>query len=107
MEYGFVRVRLPEADEKLTMVVVKGGGARPMMLLTNVEVERNRRSCRFVVQAYLRRWQIEETIRCMRQSYGIENVRLLTYGRLRTTLCVNNLETLSRMEFTVEGGVRR
>jgi hypothetical protein len=51
-----------------------------------VEVERSRRSCWFVVQAYLRRWQIEETIRCMKQSYGIENVRLLTYGRLRNMM---------------------
>jgi hypothetical protein len=86
MEYGFVRVRLPEAAEELTMVVVKGFGAEPMMLLTNVEVVRSRRSCWFVVQAYLRRWQIEETIRCMKQSYGIENVRLLTYGRLRNMM---------------------
>jgi hypothetical protein len=86
LEYGFVRVRLPEADKELTMVVVKGFGAQPMMLLTNVEVVRSRRSCWFVVQAYLRRWQIEETIRCMKQSYDIENVRLLTYGRLRNMM---------------------
>ena len=66
VEYGFVRVRLPEADEELTMVVLKGFGLEPMMLLANVEVVRSLRSCWFVVQAYLRRWQIEETIRCMK-----------------------------------------
>ena len=33
VEYGFVRVRLPEADEELTMVVLKGFGLEPMMLL--------------------------------------------------------------------------
>lgn len=86
LEYGFVRVRLPEAQEELTMVVVKGFGAEPMMLLTNVEVTRSRRSCWFVVHAYLRRWQIEETIRCMKQSYDIENVRLLTYERLQNMM---------------------
>lgn len=86
MEYGFVRVRLPEAEEELTMVVMKGFGAEPMMLLTNVAVVRSRRSCWFVAQAYLRRWQIEETIRCMKQSYDIENVRLLTYARLQNMM---------------------
>lgn len=59
LEYGFVRVRLPEAEEELAMVVVKGFGAEPMMLLTNVAVVRSRRSCWFAVRAYLRRWQIE------------------------------------------------
>lgn len=42
---------------------VKGFGHQPLMLLTNVEVKPSRKSLLFPVESYLRRWQIEETIR--------------------------------------------
>jgi len=84
--YGYRRVRLPGRREKLTMVVVRGFGEAPMMLLTNVEVKRSRRSCQFILDSYLRRWQIEDTIRCMKQSYGLENVRVLSYCRLQNLM---------------------
>jgi len=86
IEYGYRRVRLPGRREKMTLVVVRGFGREPMMLLTNVEVKRSRRSCSFVVQSYVRRWQIEDTIRCTKQSYGVENVRLLSYERLQNMM---------------------
>jgi len=86
IEYGYRRVRLPGRSEKLTLVVVKGFGQEPMMLLTNVEVRRTRRSCSFIVQSYIRRWQIEDTIRCTKQSYGVENVRVLSYERLQNMM---------------------
>jgi len=86
IEYGYRRVRLPGRREKLTLVVVKGFGEEPMMLLTNVEVKRSRRSCSFIVDSYLRRWQIEDTIRCTKQSYDLENVRLLSYERLQNMM---------------------
>jgi len=84
--YGYRRVRLPGRREKLTLVVVRGFGQEPLMLLTNVEVKRSRRSCSFIVDSYFRRWQIEDTIRCMKQSYDVENVRLLRYGRLQNMM---------------------
>jgi hypothetical protein len=86
IEYGYRRVKLPGRGEKLTLVVVRGFGEEPMMLLTNVDVRRSRRSCSFVVAAYLRRWQIEDTIRCTKQSYDLENVRLLSYQRLQNMM---------------------
>lgn len=86
VEYGYRKVRLPGRDEVLTLVVIKGYGQEPILLLTNVEVARSRRSCFFVVHAYMRRWQVEETIRCMKQSYDLENVRLLTYRRLQNMI---------------------
>ena len=86
IEYGYRRVKLPGRREKLTLVVVRGFGEEPMMLLTNVEVKRSRRSCSFILDSYLRRWQIEDTIRCMKQSYGLENVRVLSYCRLQNLM---------------------
>jgi len=84
--YGYRRVKLPGRCEKLTLVVVRGFGEEPLMLLTNVEVKRSRMSCSFILDSYLRRWQIEDTIRCMKQSYDLENVRLLSYRRLQNMM---------------------
>jgi hypothetical protein len=86
IEYGYRRVKLPGRREQLTLVVVRGFGEEPMMLLTNVGVKRSRRSCQFILDSYLRRWQIEDTIRCMKQSYGLENVRVLSYCRLQNLM---------------------
>jgi hypothetical protein len=70
----------------LALVVVRGFGAEPMMLLTNFEVKRSRKSLSFIVHSYLRRWQIEDTIRCTKQSYDLENGRLLSYERLQNMM---------------------
>jgi len=86
IEYGYIRVRLPGRSEQLTLVVVRGFGVEPMMLLTNVKVKRSRKSLSFIVHSYLRRWQIEDTIRCSKQSYDLENVRLLSYERLQNMM---------------------
>ena len=45
LEFGAREVRLPECNQPLTLVVVKGFGAEPLMLLTNVEVSKSRKSC--------------------------------------------------------------
>src|SRR5574340_470565 len=84
LEYGFVRVRLPGRREvELTLVVVKGFGQEPLLLLTNVSVKATRRSVWWVVSGYLTRWLVEETIRFIKQSYQLEDVRVLDYERLR------------------------
>ena len=68
------------------MVVVKGFGNKPMMLLTTEEVENKRQRLWWFVEAYITRWKIEETIRFVKQSYQIEDIRVLTYGRLRNMM---------------------
>ena len=46
LDYGFCRVRLPDhPDVPLWLVVVRGLGARPMMLLTNFPMRRSHKSC--------------------------------------------------------------
>jgi hypothetical protein len=88
VEYGFRKVRLPGRKERLALVVVKGIGKQPLMLLTNVEVVKSRRSVLRVVLSYFRRWQIEETIRFAKQAYGIEDVRLRKYDRLQSMVAI-------------------
>jgi hypothetical protein len=76
---GCRRVRLPKHEEWLTLVVVKGFGEKPMLLLTNVEV----RTLREVLEVYLTRWKIEESYRFLKSSYHIEDVRVRSYVGLR------------------------
>jgi len=83
VEYGFRTVKLPQRDEPLALVVVRGFGEKPLMLLTNVAVTDSRRSLWSIVEAYLTRWLVEEAIRFIKQSYRLEDMRVLSYERLR------------------------
>lgn len=79
LEYGFRRVRLPgRRDRELTLVVVKGFGAEPLLLLTHVVVKPTRRSVWRIVSGDLTRWQGEETVRFLKQSYRLEDIRYCT-----------------------------
>lgn len=84
IEYGYVPVRLPEWRERpLWLVVVKGLGKTPLMLLTTEPMRRNRKVLWWAVEAYITRWRVEETIRFIKQSYDMEDIRVLTYDRLK------------------------
>ena len=67
-------------------MVVKGFGRNPMMLLTTEKMEKKRPCIWWIIQAYLTRWRIEETIRFVKQSYELEDIRVLTYDRLRNMM---------------------
>jgi len=84
LEFGFVPVRLPEwPGVPLWLVVVKGLGKEPMMLLTTERMRKARKVLRWSVEAYLTRWRVEDTIRFIKQSYDLENLRVLTYDRIK------------------------
>jgi len=83
---GLRKVRLPDRREELTLVVVKGFGEEPLMILTNLPVRRSRKSIWHVVQSYITRWRIEDVIRFVKQSYRLEDIRCLTYRRLQALM---------------------
>ena len=83
LEFGARKVRWPGRTELLTLVVVDGLGQNPLMLLTNCKVTRSRKSLWRIVTSYLSRWRVEETIRFIKQSYGLEDIRVRKYERLR------------------------
>lgn len=74
----------------LALVVVRGLGQQPMMLLTNLPLRRRRDVRWWLVAAYLTRWRIEEAIRFTKQSYDLEDIRVLTYERLRHLVALVN-----------------
>ncbi len=42
----------------------------------------------FIVSFYLSRWLVEETIRFIKQSYRLEDIRVLDYGRLKNLVAL-------------------
>jgi len=53
-------------------------------LLTNVPIgAKDSQSLWWIVQIYLTRWKIEETFRFIKQSYNLEDIRVMNYQRLK------------------------
>lgn len=89
ISFGAMPVRLPMHPEKeLHMVVVKGFGDAPMMLLTSLPVNGSFESTWRIVEGCLSRWRIEETIRFVKQSYSFENIRVMSYAAIRNMASV-------------------
>jgi len=86
LEFGYRKVRLPDREETLGLLVVRGFGSEPMMLLTTEPLRRSRKVLWRLVRAYLRRWAIEETLRYVKQSYELEDVRVLNYRSLQNIM---------------------
>src|SRR6266436_3892033 len=85
-DYGMEPIRLAGCDEQLCLVVVAGWGEEPMLLLTSaLEGARDSQSLWWIVQIYLTRWKIEETFRFIKQSYKLEDIRVMRYQRLQNS----------------------
>jgi len=73
-------VRLPSRPEPLHLIVappLPGLHREPMMLLTRGVLSR-RHDARWIIRAYRSRWAVEDGLRAFKQSFGIEQVRVLT-----------------------------
>ena len=83
LRYGAEPILLPGRQEPLLLVVVAGFGQEPLLLLTNLCGVRDSQSLWWIAQIYLTRWKIEETFRFVKQSYNLEDIRVLRYQRLK------------------------
>jgi len=81
---GSRKVKLPFSETPLTLVVVKGYGKNPLMLLTNLEMPEDDPSN--ILEIYLTRWKCDESFRFLKQSYNLEDVRVQSYIALRNTV---------------------
>ena len=88
LRFGFRRVKLPERSEVLYLLVIHGFGQEPLMLLTTEPLRATHQCLWYWVRAYTKRWAIEETIRHIKTSYDLENVRVLTYQGLRNLMAL-------------------
>lgn len=86
LRFGFRRVYLPGRCETLYLLVIRGLGEDPLMLLTNEPLRASFKCLWRMVRAYLKRWSIEETIRYVKTCYDLENVRVLNYRGLQNLM---------------------
>jgi len=94
IEYGYRKVRLPENPRNdLWLLVVKGIGKKPMMILTTEPLRKNRQVLKDLFLSYIKRWSIEETIRFIKQTYDLEDIRVLRY------VCLQNMMALVLLVF--------
>jgi len=84
IRYGAEKIKLPDWDEIFYLVVVKGFGKDPMILLTNcVVIPFLSESVWRMVDVYLTRWKCEETYRYIKQSYNLEDIRVRSLKAIR------------------------
>jgi hypothetical protein len=88
LEFGWREVRLPGFARTLWLLVVKGFGEKPLLILTTEPLRQNREVLWGVLEAYLTRWRIEETLRFAKQSYELEDVRVLGYQSLKNMMAM-------------------
>jgi hypothetical protein len=90
LRLGVMPVKLPERlCTPLWLVVIRGFGQEPVLLLTNVAPAKDREHAAFVADVYLTRWkseglcECEEAYRFVKQAYRLEDVRVRSYVALR------------------------
>jgi len=86
LHFGCRKVYLPGRCEPLHLLVIHGFGEKPLMLLTNEPVTNSYKSLWRMLQIYLKRWSVEETIRYVKTCYELENVRVLNYQGLQNLM---------------------
>ena len=85
VKIGCRSIRLPFCEAReLIMVVVKGFGQEPMMLLTTL-IDKTPEE---ILEIYLTRWKCEESFRFMKQTYHLEDVRVRSYQGLKNIACL-------------------
>jgi hypothetical protein len=86
IKLGALPVRLPECrDTQLWLVVIRGFGEAPIMLLSSLPPGTRRDYAQWIADLYLTRWKCEEAYRFIKQSYNLEDVRVRSYIALRNT----------------------
>ena len=88
LTFGFRQVRLPGMRTPLGLVVPRGFGEKALMLLTTEPVRKNRMVPWWLVEAYLTRWRIENTLRFAKQSYCLEDVPVLGCQSLKNMMAL-------------------
>ena len=77
-------IHLVGRPEQLWLVVIAGFGQQPIVLVTNLKLRaRDSESLWWAARIYWTRWKIEETFRFVKQSYNLEDIRVMKYQRLK------------------------
>ncbi|MHC6179180.1 transposase [Clostridium sp. JNZ X4-2] len=90
-KFSFIPIALPDIPYKsLTLVVIRGFGKVPMMLISSIKPD-DKRLTLTIIQVYLKRWRIEEYFRFKKQQFDFENIRVRSLNSIRTMNLVLSL----------------
>jgi len=78
-----VRHNIEVEGQIMSIVVVRGFGRDPLMLMTNVQ-----KDSKEILDIYLTRWKCEESFRFLKHEYHLEDVRVRSYIGLRNTVAI-------------------
>ena len=81
--YAGIRKDVKVEGVLMNIVIVRGFGRKPLMLMTNVDKEPED-----ILDIYLTRWKCEESFRFLKQEYHVEDVRVRSYTALRNTMAI-------------------
>jgi hypothetical protein len=84
ISYNALPVKLPGKGYPLFLIVAKGFGKEPMMLLTSCPVNlKTKETLWRIVEIYLTRWKCDESFRYIKQCYNLEDIRVRHYTSIR------------------------
>jgi hypothetical protein len=84
-------VRLPEVSVEAFVLVVHWrwpGSERPLLLLVSPRARRPRRTGRWFVKAYRRRWGVEDGTRGIKQQFALESFLVRSWRSIGRLLCL-------------------
>lgn len=81
IQVGWAEFSIPQNGQKLWLIVARGFGRHPLLLVTNRPVG-HEMSAVNLVRAYLKRWGVEEAGRLVKQAFDLENLRVLSWAGL-------------------------
>lgn len=84
VKFSYAKIKLPVIpDKKLTLVIVRGLGKKPMLLISNLKPE-SKKLTEVILRVYIKRWKIEEYFRFKKQQFDLENIRVRSLNSIRT-----------------------
>lgn len=90
--FGIKKVALHDKpNEWFNVVIIKGFGQHPMLLLTSLEpMNAEPKEVYKIVETYLTRWKCDECYRYIKQSYNLEDIRVRSYNGIRNMVAIIN-----------------
>ena len=90
LRYGWREVIWPQNQQHYTLIVIVGWGAEPLMLWTNIRVQK-RKGARFIIKSFMRRWSVEDGGRVLKQEFDLEKVRVESWLAIKRTVILAGL----------------
>ncbi|WP_233486943.1 MULTISPECIES: transposase [unclassified Halanaerobium] len=83
LKFSYAPIKLPALkDKELTLVIIRGLGKKPMLLISNVK-PKTKKLTLAILKYYIKRWKIEEYFRFKKQKFDLENFRVRSIKRIR------------------------